>query len=185
MRVRVNGDGLVVAAADDMGSPFISFPTNRPPGQLVGMQVITGLSGLRLLVEAGQVIAREDGPAQMAPAPTGPVLSQADIAAAVAAYLQANPPAKGDPGPPGLVTLRLAAPVAVPALIVGATTDVVFTWSTPLPSATYSHDLALAPALIGKVTVALKTRTAAALTVTLTSTALVAAGASVAAAAWA
>ncbi|GAA2566295.1 hypothetical protein GCM10010435_44330 [Winogradskya consettensis] len=206
MRVRIDTDGVVTSAGDDLDQPYIRFPVNWQPEQFIGLKVITGLSGLRLLVDAQQVLARED----VAPGDATQPASAA-MAAAVTAYMSAHPELKGAPGPPGAPgspglpgvpgvpgepgtpgaqgpggpsSLRIAAPASLPLLLIGVSVDVTFTWSTPMPTAGYSHDVAVSSVLLGKVTLSLKSKTAAALTLTVTPTAGVAAGGIVTAVGW-
>jgi hypothetical protein len=67
-------------------------------------------------------------------------------------------------------TVRVMA-VAVPAIALGVPTDITITWATPLPAAagsTYDVDLAVAPALLGKATWAVKSKSPTATVVTMT-----------------
>ncbi len=224
MRVKTDGNGVVTAAGETLDQPYINFPVNLPAAEFMGLKVITGLSGLRLLIKGTQVIAREDATQTM---PGGNSPSAALVQAAVDAYMVANsaalqgqqgaqgpqgaqggtggqgvPGVKGDPGPQGergpqgdtgpqggtgpagagVTTVRIAHPQAV-TLLLGIPQDVTFTWSTAFPTSSYQHDVAVAPALLGKVNLVIKSKTAAALTITLTATLAVAGG--VGAVAWA
>lgn len=218
MRVAVNLDGVITSAGDDLAEPYYSFPVNWPASDLVGLQVITGLSGMHYLVQNSQVIGREDNSKTALPGGSSPSVPL--VAAAVENYmvshpvegaigpqgergiqgLQGNLGPKGDPGTPGAkgdtgtqgpkgdtgstgtqgvagpqggqgpagpATMRLAVPQNV-TLLLNIPQDVTFVWSSAFASSSYSYDVAVAPALVGKVTVAQKTKTASALTLTLT-----------------
>jgi hypothetical protein len=199
MRVAVDNEGVVTSAGDDLPEPFISFPVNWPPNDLVGLKVVTGLSGSRLLVKGSQVIARDDMTRG-----TGLINATVEAAAtaAVERYMAANPApasqpgakgAKGDTGEPGpkgapgssVATMRTSVPQTLPVILASAKTDVTFTWSAPFPSATYGHDVVVQPSVAGKATVTVKSKTAEALTVTVTASSVVAAGATAVAIAWA
>lgn len=91
MRVKVDDNGVVTSAGDDLQEPYISFPLNWPPGDVIGLSVVTGLSGARLLVKGSQVVARDD-----TARPSG--LVTANIEAVVQRYLTENPPASGPGG---------------------------------------------------------------------------------------
>lgn len=230
MRVKVDSNGVVIAAADNLADPYISFPVNWPADEFLGLHVITGLSGLRLLISQNSVVAREDTAGAM---PGGSSPSSALVQAAVASWMadnkatlkgdpgaQGNPGIQGDPGPQGipgpqgnpgsqglpgtqgipgipgvpgtqgnpgidgaaLTTLRTSYPQAV-TLLLNVPLDVTFTWSQPFANASYSYDVAVAPALLGKVAIVQKAKTSALVTVTLTATLAVAGG--VGAIAWA
>ena len=244
MRVQIDQHGVVTAAGDNLADS-ISFPVNWPSEEFLGKRVITGLSGLRLLITDNQVIAREDTARTMSggSSPTAQM-----VISAVGDYMATNPaPAgskgdqgsqgpkgdtglqgergpqgvKGDPGntgaagpagptgiqgprgdtgttgiagpqgpqgeigpagPAGVTTVRTSYPQTV-TLLLGIPQDVTFTWSTPFANASYSHDVAVAPALLGKVTVSVKSKAADKLVVTLTAALGVAGG--VGAVAWA
>lgn len=62
MRVKVDSAGAVTAAGDGLSAPYINFPVFFTLSEMLAMKVITGMSGTRLLVQNGQVIARETGP---------------------------------------------------------------------------------------------------------------------------
>lgn len=95
MRVRPDATGVVVSASEDLEDPCVIFPVNWPPEQFLGLKVLTGLSGMRLLVDDRQVLAREDAPAG------ANSTTSAAVTAAVAAYMTAHPDLKGPPGDPG------------------------------------------------------------------------------------
>ncbi len=240
MRVHIDGNGVVTEAGDDLADPYISFPVNWDAESFLGLRVITGLSGLHLLLKGTQVVAREDM-SKATSASANP--SAALVAAAVDNYMAANPMPpgpkgdqgvrgpqggtgaqgergpqgvkgdqgaagatggtgpmgpqgpKGDTGPAGsqgpqgpqgetgsagpagasVSVFRTSYPQAV-TLLLGIPLDVTFTWSAPFANASYSHDVAVAPSLLGKVSVVVKSKTATALTVTLTATLAVAGG---------
>jgi hypothetical protein len=232
MRVSTDSDGVVTSAGDDLPEPYISFPVNWPAADFIGLRVITGLTGVHLLVTNNQVVAREDSAKAM---PSGSTPSAALVTAAVESYMGTNPPAvgpkgdpgatgprgadgatgargltgtagsagaqgipgvagpQGDPGPAGAAgptgpagagasAIRTSYPQTV-TLLLGIPQDVTFTWSTPFSNTNYQHDVAVAPALLGKTTIAVKSKTASALVITLTATLGVAGG--VGAIAWA
>ncbi len=230
MRCKLDSNGVVTDAGDHLTEPSVIFPVNWPAETFIGLQTVVGLSGLRLLIDDNQVVAREDN-AKIMPGGSSP--SAELVAAAVQNYMAANPPIagpkgdrgesgpvgnvgpqgdrgvqgpKGDPGaqgvagttgsqgvkgdtgatgpagPAGPAVLRTSYPQAV-TLLLGIPQDVTFTWSTPFDNASYNHDVAVAPALLGKVSITVKSKTAAALTVTLTAVLGVAGG--VGAVAWA
>jgi hypothetical protein len=288
VRVAVDSNGVVTSAGDALPDPYIVFPVNREAEFFMGLKVITGLSGLRLLIDQNQVLAREDTSKEM---PGGSSPSASLVQAAVDTWLTANPPAagpsgaqgipgasgatgpqgnpgpagasgpagpagltgatgmqgpagpqgakgetgvrgiagaqgdqgiqgatgpagpqgaqgpvgptgpvgpagpsgiqgvpgttgvagvkgdQGDPGTPGagVNLMRTSYPQAV-TLLLNVPTDVTFTWSTPFPDATYKYDVAVAPALLGKVSVTQKAKTAQSLTMTLTAAVGVAGG---------
>jgi hypothetical protein len=58
MRVQVDGAGIITAASETLTPPYITFPTNRPPDQLIGL-VVTGTSPNRLLNDGDDIIAIE------------------------------------------------------------------------------------------------------------------------------
>lgn len=244
MRVQVDQHGVITAAGDGLDNS-ISFPVNWPAEDFLGKRVITGLSGLRLLITDNQVIAREDASKAYI---QGVSPTSSMVISAVDNYMSTNPApagpkgvqgsqgskgdtgpqgergsqgAKGDPGstgalgpagpagpqgprgdagtpgvigpqgpqgevgpagPAGVTVVRTSYPQTV-TLLLGIPQDVTFTWSTPFASANYSHDVAVAPALLGKATIAVKSKTADKLVVTLTAALGVAGG--IAAVAWA
>ncbi|AGL13873.1 hypothetical protein [Actinoplanes sp. N902-109] len=113
MRVTVDANGVVTAAGETLPAPYISFPTNRSADQCIGLRVITGTTGLRLLVSGQQVIAREDSGQNAMPS--------VSLADAIAAYFAANPPSAGIPGPQGPAGPQGAAGATGPAGPAGTT----------------------------------------------------------------
>jgi hypothetical protein len=66
-------------------------------------------------------------------------------------------------------TVRTMA-VAVPAIALGVPTDITITWATPLPAAAgsaYDVDIAVAPALLGRATWTIKSKSPTALVLTM------------------
>lgn len=62
MRVKTDSAGVITAAGDALTAPYISFPVYLTVMEMMSLTVVTGMSGVKLLVQAGQVIAREDSP---------------------------------------------------------------------------------------------------------------------------
>jgi hypothetical protein len=267
MRVVIDQDGVVTSAGDDLPDPSIKFPNNWPAEEFVGLKVVTGLSGVRLLLSGSQVVAREDvqkpsgliretieqianqviedyvanNPVVQGErgtvGETGPKGDKGDTGAqgpkgdtgdrglkgdqglpgakgdmgaqGLTGVQGAQGPAgpsgvAGDPGPQGpagpigltgtkgdtgaqgakgdtglsgasITTLRTSYPQTV-TLLLGIPQDITFTWNSAFSNASYQHDVAVAPALLGKVNMVVKSKTAASLTVTLTATLGVAGG---------
>lgn len=81
VRVKVDSAGLITAVGSSLASPYVSFPIYLTEAELMGLTVITGMGGVRLLVQGGQVIAREEGPSG------GPVVTVTDpVTGAVGTY---------------------------------------------------------------------------------------------------
>lgn len=97
MRVRTDSSGIIVSAGEDLPEPYITFPTNWRWKDLIGLQVITGLSGTRFLVKDGQVIVREDVSTTTTAAP----IAASQVANAVENYFSTHPDLKGPQGVSG------------------------------------------------------------------------------------
>lgn len=175
--------------------------SDRPPANLVryGQQIDVLKNGvmtrqwsdgvaLREVVQPGGDVAQQglkgdqgDRGLTGDAGPDGQSATDAQVAAAVAAYMAAHPEqfrgVPGDKGATGAAAVIASGTVPTPTLLLGAQQDITVTLDRAMPSATYNVSFLPSPALLGAVQLTVKSKTTTAVVVTVKATLALAAGA--------